>query len=66
MSVPALLARMEPSVPTVLTSTPVNVLKVTSCIFFQSFVTHEIQMNLDVLNPSFSLRLHRAALRDRY
>lgn len=32
--------------------------------FFQSFVTHEIQMNLGVLNPSFSLRLHRAALRD--
>lgn len=31
---------------------------------FQSFVTHEIQMNLDVLNPFFSLRLHRAALRD--
>lgn len=32
--------------------------------FFQSFVTHEIQMNLDVLNPSFSPRLHGAALRD--
>lgn len=34
MSVPALLARMEPSVPTVLTSTPVNVQKVTLLFFF--------------------------------
>lgn len=34
MSVPALLARMEPSVLTVLTSTPVNVQKVTLLFFF--------------------------------